>query len=312
MGTTYTIQVIVPRGLNFSTQACLTGIDSVLESINRQLSTYKKNSEISLFNQQQTTDEMVISEDFRRVVEEAREISILTDGAFDITVMPLVELWGFHRHDWAQEWAPPQPGLIAETKKAVGYQFIRLEGSRLAKINPAIHLDVNAIAKGYGVDAVYNYLRTLGIADCMVEIGGEVRCSGENLEARPWLIGVDTPEWGSAPGDELKVIVELSRQAMATSGDYRNFIEYQGTVYSHTIDPRTGYPARSGVASATVMAPTCMEADALATALMVLTPADGIQLIESLPGAEAFVMIRQQTGDFELIQSEGFSKFIRH
>ncbi|NOZ03337.1 MAG: FAD:protein FMN transferase [FCB group bacterium] len=306
MGTTYTVKVL-PGDLPVNSESLQAGIDSVLVEINRQMSTYSEQSEISRFNRSRDLAPFPVSSAFAAVVQRALEISALTKGAFDITVMPLVDLWGFGPHHSADDqiWSPPKASEIEIMLRKIGFDKLSVADGTIQKAIPGLQLDVNAIAKGYGVDAVANYLMDRGFNRFLVEIGGEVRGLGENQKGEPWLIGIDQPRLGSFPGADIRATVLLENNALATSGDYRNYFEYQGELYSHAIDPRTGYPTQSKVASATVMAPTCMDADALATALMILGEEEGLKLIESLPEVEALIIIRERDGQFRQRVSSG-------
>lgn len=306
MGTTYTVK-IVPGDQQVNPESLQSGIDSVLVEINRQMSTYLEQSEISQFNRSQELTPFSVSPEFAAVVQRALEISALTKGAFDITVMPLVDLWGFgprHSQD-DQIWSPPKAAEIEIMLRQIGYDKLSVSNGTIRKAIPGLKLDVNAIAKGYGVDALANYLTRRGFNRYLIEIGGEVRCRGENPKGEPWLIGIDQPRLGSMPGADIRTTIPLENNALATSGDYRNYFEYQGEYYSHAIDPRTGYPTQSEVASATVMAPTCMDADALATALMILGEKEGLNLIESLEEVEALIVLRNRDGQFRQRISSG-------
>lgn len=298
MGTTYSIAVISDNIVN--SKSLQNGVDSVLTEVNRQMSTYIPDSEISQFNRWESIKPFAVSEDFAFVVQRALEINKLTNGAFDITVMPVVNLWGFFgsRND---NWTPPTDQIINKVIKNTGSDKLKVTGNSLQKLNPKLQIDVNAIAKGFGVDKVFNYLTDQGYWRCLVEIGGEVRCSGKNLNGNLWQIGIDKPTYGSMPGRELQEVIALEDQAMATSGDYRNFVEWNGEIFSHAIDPRTGCPVKVKVGSATVIAPTCLEADALATALMVMGEEAGVNLIQSLNDVECTLIIREENENFKVV-----------
>ncbi len=189
----------------------------------------------------------------------------------------------------------------------VGYEKIRTEESSIVKLEPSISIDLNAIAKGFGVDAVFDYLKSQNISDMMIEIGGEVRVKGQNSQGKLWAIAIERPKLSADANEGFDWVIDLDNQAMATSGDYRSYFEIDGNIYSHEIDPRTGYPSRTGVASATVIAPNCTDADALATALMLMPITDGLKLVESIPKTEAFIIIRQPEDRFAYRQSSGIN-----
>ena len=291
MGTTYSIKVVDNLSQHIDINNVNSKIDSVLQAVNQQMSTYIPESEISRFNRLTSTDWFPISANFYDVIVMAQEISQLTNGAFDITVGPIIELWGFTGEIYQNNWRPPSDHKIEETIKSIGFNNIAMGKNSIKKVNTDTKIDLNAIAKGYGVDVVFELLRDLGFTDILVEIGGEVRCSGYNSAGEYWKIGIDKPKLDIIPGVELQAVIALDNQALATSGDYRNYFEYEEKLYSHIIDPTTGYPTINNVASASVTAPSCMIADALATALMVMGK-DGIDLINSLDEVEAMLIIR--------------------
>ena len=279
----------------------------MLIEVNRQMSTYIPDSEISWFNRSESTEPITVGEEFYYVVNRALYWSRKSNGAFDITVFPLLYLWGFGPGDTGVPDQFPDSSTINRRMSHVGYEKIRTEKSSIVKLDPYISIDLNAIAKGFGVDAVFDYLKSQNISDMMVEIGGEVRVKGKNLQAKQWAIAIERPKLSAEREEGFDWVINLDNQAMATSGDYRNYFEIDGEIYSHEIDPRTGYPSQSGIASATVTAPTCTDADALATALMVMSITDGLELVESLPEVEAFLIIRETADRFRSQQSSGMN-----
>ena len=308
MGTSYTVK-IVPRAGDEPDQAgTQAGIESVLKKINSQMSVYDPGSEISRFNRQTSTEPVAISPEFLHVVSRSLHWSEETSGAFDITVLPLLDLWGFGPGH------PFPPGLdsmpseeaVARALSDVGYRNLRISGGMLAKSRPGLKIDLGAIAKGYGVDAVCEYLAARGLHDFMVDIGGDVRARGTNRAGSPWRLGIAKPLPGMLPSPATEWVIALENQAVATSGDYQDYFEIGGQIYSHEMDPRTGHPARNGIASATVTAPLCIDADALATALMVLEPEKGLALIEFLPDTEALLIARSGEGHFQILKTSGF------
>lgn len=307
MGTTYSIKIINNLQHNIDTEDLKSKIDSALHAVNQQMSTYISDSEISQFNQLTSKDWFTISYDFYDVIVMAQEISRLTKGAFDITVGPIVELWGFGKDFEPNTWQPPTDLEIVETIQSIGFKNIAVGKNSIKKVNPNIKIDLNAIAKGYGVDVVFELLRDLGYTDILVEIGGEVRCSGYNDEGNYWKIGIDKPILDIMPGTELQAVISLDNKALATSGDYRNYFKYNGKLFSHTINPITGYPIQNHVASASVIAQDCMTADALATALMVMGK-EGIALVNLLEEVEAMIIIRTDENKFNSVESFGWVK----
>ena len=306
MGTTYNIKIIPEKDSILSTKLIKQKIDSVLISVNYQMSTYLFDSQITQFNNHESTTSFTVSNDFSFVVERALHWSKLTDGAFDITIVPLLYLWGFGPGQ-ASELGDifPEEHAVQKRRTHVGYEKLITNKYYLKKKDPFIKIDLNAIAKGFGVDAVYSFLESIGMNNIMVEIGGEVRTKGKNQKNEPWMIAVETPDLESAGSKTISWVLPLESKAMATSGDYRNYYEIDGIRYSHEIDPRTGYPVQTGVASATVVATNCMDADALATALIIMGAESGLQFIEKLDGVEAFLILREGNDNYRTIKSSG-------
>ncbi|GAB4378559.1 MAG: FAD:protein FMN transferase [Calditrichia bacterium] len=298
MGTTYSVKILksdVERS-GVENSKLETGIDSTLQALNQQMSTYIDSSEISLFNRWQQTDWFPISPDFARVLEQALQISRESEGAFDITVEPLVNLWGFGPEK--REVLVPTEEEITARKKLVGYHHLSVRHSPPAvkKDLPGVQCDLGAIAKGYAVDKIAEYLDSLNLSNYMVEIGGEIRTRGKNANGKPWRIGIATPE---EIVDVYKVL-PLSNIGIATSGDYRNYFEKDGVRYSHTIDPQTGRPITHKLASVSVVHPSCMVADAFATAIDVMGPEKGYQfaLQKELP---VFMIVREKNNFAEKV-----------
>ena len=312
MGTFYSITVIQGGGKVLSDEAfgeLKSSVDSLLEEINRQMSTYDPDSEISRFNRLDDTSAFVISPEFMRVIIEAQRISELSGGAFDITVGPLVGLWGFGPEE--PEAGYPDSAKIAAARETIGYRhLVVVDDAHIRKTIPALRLDLNAIAKGYGVDAVAELLERRGIDEYLVDIGGELAAAGNNVDGTAWKVGIQKPVPESLPGAELQQVLELSNVAIATSGDYRNYIEIDGRKFSHEIDPATGYPVTHTLASVTVIAPTCMEADGLATAFIVMGTEKAKALAERLDGIEALFYERQEDGSYREILTSGAEKYI--
>lgn len=305
MGTTYSININYDSHRNIEINSIKSKIDSVLQVINQQMSTYIHDSEISRFNRLVNKDWFTVSSDFYEVIVAAQKISKLTNGAFDITVGPIVDLWGFSTNVYQHNWQPPVEQEIKRILQSIGFNNIITVNNSIKKINIDTKIDLNAIAKGYGVDVVFELLKDLGFKNILVEIGGEVRCIGLNENGDPWRIGIDKPVLNILPGTELQAVKSLDNQALATSGDYRNYYEYNGELYSHMINPRTGYPTENHVASVSVTASNCMTADALATALMIMGK-DGIELINNIDGIEAIIIIRANENTFNSIESSGW------
>ena len=306
MGTTYHIKVVA--GFFERLSGLQDNIDARLQAINQSMSTYLHDSEISRFNRSTAVGApFQVGVDFFRVFEKAQQIYTLSGGAWDGTVKPLVDLWGFGNRE--QGAALPNADAIAAELEKVGFHHIRaLQKGALQKRLAAITLDFASIAKGYAVDQVAALLMADGREDFIVEIGGEVFAAGVRKDGGKWRVGVNVPDRDASLQD-LYSVVQLSGLAMATSGDYRNFIELDGNMYSHIIDPRTGYPVRNKVASATVTAPDCTMADGLATAIAVMGRESGLALIEALPGVEGLIIVRETDGAFRGFPSSGFAAF---
>ena len=305
MGTTYHIKVVARPGVDG--KALKKRIDRRLEQINKSMSTFQPDSEISRFNRLQSVDtEFEISTDFLTVMLAADAVYGLTDGAWDGTVNPLVNLWGFGRSGRIEK--VPTPRAVSEALENVGFDQIEISAKGfLRKRRAGVTVDLASIAKGYGVDQVAQVIESADMKNYLVEIGGEVYASGLRPDGEKWRIGINQPVKNGAANAVYKAL-EMENQAMATSGDYRNFEVIQGRAYSHVIDPHTGYPANHGVVSASVVAPNCTLADGLATAMMVMGPGKGISLLNRLEGVEGLIIVQKPDGTLENHWSEGFNK----
>lgn len=303
MGTTFSVKIVKDHP-DAAYPQLETDINSMLVEVNRQMSTYIPDSEISQFNQSQDTTWFAISADFAGVLQTATDLSNTASGALDITIGPLVNLWGFGPEKSAKV---PSDAAIARARALSGYQHLSVRNTPPAvkKALPGVYCDLSAIAKGFGVDKVASYLDGLGFKNYLVEIGGEVQAAGNSAHGRPWRIGIETP---NATGD-LQEIVALSNMAMATSGDYRNYFEKDGVRYSHTIDPRTGKPITHKLASVTVLHPKCVYADGIATALNVMGPEIGYEFAVENELA-VFMIIRSENG-FRELKSPAAEKFFQ-
>ena len=309
MGTVYNIKIISKPLKSYLHSEIQTSIDSSLKQVNQKMSTYIEDSEISRFNNHQSTKGFKVSTEFVKVLNEALNIYQLSNGAFDITVNPLVNLWGFG--SGKKVTTIPSEKKIQEILKKIGSDQINIVDENTIKKNiPELEIDLGAIAKGYGVDVVAQVISNYNFDDFMVEIGGEVFVKGRNHRNENWRIGIDKPKYLALPGEDLQNILSISNVGMATSGDYRNFIEYEGKIYSHTINPRTGKPVDHNLASVTIIAPTCIKADALATAVLVMGSEKGLQLIESLENIEGYLINRLDADKFEAVSSSGFKKYL--
>lgn len=248
-----------------------------LMKVDSSLSPFNEKSVITAVNQNR---DVVLDTLFLDVFTKSMEISRETDGAFDITVAPLVNAWGFGFKNETR----PTPLQVDSLLQIVGYKKVRLEDNKIIKQDPRMMLDCSAIAKGYGVDVVARYLRSQGVQNFMVEIGGEVVTSGVNPQRLPWRVGVVKPSEDSLNvNNELQTILNVTDKAMATSGNYRNFYYKNGKRFAHTIDPKTGFPVQHSLLSATVLADECAVADAYATSFMVMGLERAKKLLERHP-----------------------------
>lgn len=286
MGTSFTVKVsLLPDSL--SSDELKIQIKQRLDALNAQMSTYRQDSELSKINQNQSGEWLTVSESLYEVLKEAKNIYDLSGGAFDITVGPLVNLWGFGTEPMS--FKAPDDSLIEQNRQNTGTQYLLFkdETRQIKKEKAALYLDLSAIAKGYAVDQVGLLLEQQGISDYMVEIGGELRLKGLNNRKQPWRIAVEKP---TAEKRMIQKVLPLSDISLATSGDYRNFFEVDKVRFSHTIDPRSGRPITHKLASCTILSDTTMKADALATAMMVLGPEQGFDLAEKENIAALFII----------------------
>jgi thiamine biosynthesis lipoprotein len=306
MGTTYTVKVVVNDVDDAARDRLAVRIDNVLAGVDNALSTYIESSEVMVFNRYGEGD-FAASDDLLKVAAEAQRVARLSGGAFDITVGPLVDAWGFGPQG---ETDVPSDVTIGRLLSTTGFEHLEvdLEHGRLKKDSPEVRIDLSAIAKGFAVDRVADALVGEGHVDFMVEVGGEVRASGRNIERRVWRIGIERPEDG---GRAVYAAIPLSDLALATSGDYRNFVMRDGVRISHTIDPRLGRPISHGLASVSVIQASCMTADALATALEVLGPVEGMALATS-HGIPALFLVRMDDGSFEEQRSSMWSALVEN
>ena len=303
MGTTYHIKVVT--GIFSHATGLQKKIDARLEEINKSMSTFRKDSEISRFNLiKHAGEKFVISNDFYNVMVVAKVLYEITGGAWDSTVKPLVDLWGFGngkiRH------TPPEKSKIEALLSEVGFDNIEISTDHyLIKKKALLSLDLASIAKGYGVDQVAALIRDNGIYDFLVEIGGEVFASGYRKDGNKWRVGINKPQ-ENAPLNQVYKVIDIHDKGFATSGDYRNFFEVKHKRFSHIIDPRTGYPVDNGVVSVSILADTCTFADGLATAIMVLGDKKGIDLVNHLDNTECFIVTQNKNGALIDHYSKGF------
>lgn len=261
-----------------------------LKKVDNALSTFNSTSVISLVNQNKPVK---LDKMFTDVFTLSQKISVDTEGAFDITVAPLVNLWGFG----FKQGVPPSRHAVDSIRTTVGYDKVSLKAGRIVKDNPRTMLDCSAIAKGYGVDVVANYLRRQGVQNFIVEIGGEIVSRGLSEKRLPWKIGVTKPVDDSLQlNQQIQTVLNVKDKAMATSGNYRNFYYKNGRKYAHTIDPKTGYPVQHTILSATVLADNCATADAYATSIMVMGLDKAKKLLERHPELMAYIIYSGKDG----------------
>lgn len=307
MGTTYHITVI-DRNNHETPETLQAMVDGELDKVNKSMSMFISDSEISRFNQfREIGKPFPISQGFLYVMNTGKTVYAASKGTWDGTVKPLVDLWGFGVTP--QEDVVPSEAAISRVLKTVGFNQINIsDNGYLVKKNPEITLDLSSIAKGYGVDHVAETLKKRNYCDFLVEIGGEVYCSGVKEDRSTWRVGVNTPK-EDAPLDAVYSILGLDNAALATSGDYRNFFNKDGKHYSHIIDPKSGYPIQNNVVSASVIASNCTLADGLATALMAMGETKGMEMVNGMDGVECLIITHNGQGKLENHYSKGFKKF---
>ena len=302
MGTTFLVKVAAEDLSQEEHAEIARVIRERLVAVNGRMSNWDPGSEISRFNGHASMEPFRASRELSNVIAASLEVSEASGGAFDITIRPLVQAWGFG--DGARITGGPNAAEIELLLERVGWWRVRVQGEALVKSQPGVECDLSAIAKGYGVDAVSEDLVRLGYPEHLVEIGGELRGRGRKLDGSPWRVAIEVPEPESRRS--VHEVVPLAGWGMATSGDYRNYYERDGLRISHTIDPRDGRPIRHALASVTVLAGEAMWADAWATALNVLGPEAGYALAEERALA-AYFIIREKDGTFGSRETPAFT-----
>lgn len=276
-----------------------------LQLVDQTFSTFNDESIISKINR---NEPVKLNQMFIEVFDLAKTVSKDTHGAFDITVAPLVNVWGFG----FKSGTPPTKAVIDSLRQLTGYEKVKLIGSKVRKQDPRIMLDCSAIAKGYGSDVVAQYLRSRDVENFMIEIGGEIVVQGNSDKRLPWKIGVTKPTDDSTQtNNELQTVLNLSNTAMATSGNYRRFYYKNGKKYAHTIDPKTGYPVQHNILSATVLANTCAKADAYATSFMVLGLEKTQQVLQHHPDLMVYLIYADGQGKNKVWYSPSLKKAIQ-
>lgn len=305
MGTYYSIKYVASSSVP-DAKKIQQGIDEKLEHLNQVMSTYRTDSDISQFNASQDVNQpFLASPDMMTVVQEAARIHEITEQGFDITAGPLVNLWGFGP-EHKQDFVPPADADIQARLHWTGMDKLHISENAIMKTVAELYLDLSAIAKGYGVDVVSHYLESLGINHYLVDIGGEVRAKGKNQQDKLWRIAIEKPTNGLQ--QDVQRIIALDNMSIATSGNYRNYFDANGVRYSHTIDPKTGYPIQNHVLSVTVITPECMTADGLATGFTVLGVDESLAIANRLD--IAVFMLVEQDGKIEEHYSEAFTPYL--
>jgi thiamine biosynthesis lipoprotein len=304
MGSTYAIKYITSadKAINYQAQT-----DSILEKFNEALSTYRPDSEISKFNNGHAVAFQLPF--FYPVLKKAQEVYQASGGAFDPTVGPLVNAWGFGT---GKERKAPGQARIDSLKNFIGFDKITFDEQSVQKQKEGVYIDFNAIAPGYAADILGRFLEGKGIQDYMIEVGGEVLCKGKNGEGKYWTIGINNPEYEQKGGDVLQAIVQMNDRALATSGNYRNYYEQDGKKYAHTIDPKTGYPVQHSLLSVSVFAKDCITADAYATVFMVIGREKAMEFLNNDEELDAFFVYADDKGNLQTYTTEGIKQYIQN
>ena len=304
MGTTYSIKLIFSENIE-DLEKMKNSVDSIFISINQQMSTWIPNSEISTFNNSRATDYFKISDEFYYVLDKGKAINEKTNSLFDYTIFPLASAWGFGPNKNKIEYNPSD-NEIEKILSYTGTHKIELKYPSIKKIHPSVQLDLNAIAKGYAVDLVHHWLVNKSFANVFVEIGGEIRCSGVNKAGKNWVVGIDTPSDGVSSRQNIFTSISLKNMSLATSGNYRNYYENNGNKINHSINPINGQPVNNNILSVSVKSKSCLEADAWATALMVMSFEEGIEKVNEFRELEALWIILDNDSDLTHFSSKGF------
>ena len=300
-GTYYSATYQQPEGKNLH-----TAIDSLFDKFDLSLSTYNPNSIISKINQ--NNDSVITDEFFETMFNAAMEVSEKTNGAFDITVAPLVNAWGFGYGNKDRSEAPD----VNEFLPYIGYKKIHLINHKVIKDDKRILLDASAIAQGLSADLIAGLFEKNGCRNYMIDIGGEIVCKGVNPKGNFWQIGIDKPvDDPENTNSELQTIISVSNVGLTTSGNYRQFYIQGGKKYAHTIHPKTGYPVVHNLLSATVVAPTSMQADAYATAFMVLGVDSSLILCRKFKDMDCYLVYTDNDGKYQVAMTDGFKRYLR-
>lgn len=280
-------------------------IDSIVAVIDSSMSLYKPYSRINLFNDG-TAKAFVLDPHFRAVMAKSFEIYHQSEGVFDVTVAPLVQLWGFGPTPQANL---PTPDDVRHALSCVGMDKIRLCGDTLVKEELCVRIDLNGIAQGYTVDVIADFMERRGIRHYVVELGGELRVQGPKPDGSPLRIGIERPA-KHGEGGLMQEVLAINSGSVTTAGSYRRFIENDGTTLSHHIDPETGYPFQSDIISATIYAPDAMTADGYDNVIMAMKPDEAIAFVDNLPGVEVFIIYVAEDGTMAEQMSAGFDQLL--
>jgi len=304
MGTTWSVKAVAPGRNDGELRGA---IERRLDELVQQMSAWEPDSDLSRFHRAPAGTWQKLPDDLYRVIVHARDLAEKTDGAFDPTIAPLVELWGFGASGKSRT-APPSREEIEAARSWIGWQKIQLDPSNQSLLQPGgLSLDINAIGPGYAVDQIGAVLKQQGIENFLVELGGEMLASGRRPDGSPWRVAVERPD--QSDGDaSFDTIVELDNAAIGSSGDYRVGFLYQGRRYSHTIDPRTGEPVEHEAAAVSVIAGDAMSADAMAAALLVLGPKEGLRYAQRRDIAAVFTLRKGKT--YKRVATAQFSKML--
>jgi thiamine biosynthesis lipoprotein len=300
MGTTYNVKFVSVDGVE--QQKLKREIDQSLLNINQLMSTYIKDSELSRFNQWRSVEPFPMSAQTLDVLIEAKRLGVMSAGLLDVTIGPLVNLWGFGPQNRPEK--VPTEKLIDTTRQKVGLDKLKIGTTWASKSHPDLYIDLSTIAKGYAVDKLAELLQTFSINNYLVEIGGEMRLAGQKASGKPWKIAIEKPETEQR---SIQKIISVGDNAVATSGDYRNYYEQNGVRYSHLINPTTGYPIKHNLVSVTVIHASSMTADGLATALNVMGKEKALELAEK-DGIAVLLITKEKDGFTEYTSS----KFEQH
>ena len=298
MGTTYNVKFLPITNNPIEIEENYIIIEKILKDINQQMSTYIPSSEISTFNQLQSTDWFKISEDFSNVLKKSFNYYEMSDGHYDITVMPLVNLWGFGPEIFE---SPPTQALIDSVMIFIGQDLIELENQKIRKKDPRVQIDLSSIAKGYAVDKIFNTLNKY--EDLFIEIGGEIRTRSKNKD---WKIGINTPSITNFEND-IELVITLNNLSIATSGNYRNFYIIDDKFYHHEINPKTGYPISSNLGSISIISDkSCLDADGLSTMFYTIEKDLARDMVENLDNIESLSIIVNSDKTFTKVFSSNF------